>query len=127
MWWSTATSLCSRRSWSDVVNDPEIQKAAKAVGAKGINLAGMCCSANEILMRHGIPVAGNFLQQELAIVTGAVDAMVVDVQCEMQSLAQVAKCYHTKLITTSAKAKIEGAMHIEFDGTQMPRTWPRRS
>ena len=59
---------------------------AKATGAKGINLAGMCCTANEILMRHGIPVAGNFLQQELAIVTGAVDAMVVDVQCEMQSL-----------------------------------------
>ena len=98
-----------------VVKDPEIQKAALATGAKGINLVGMCCSANEILMRHGIPVAGNFLQQELAIVTGAVDAMVVDVQCEMQSLAQVAKCYHTKLITTSAKAKIEGAMHIEFD------------
>ena len=72
------------------VQDPEIQKAAQQVGAKGINLAGMCCSANEILMRHGIPVAGNFLQQELAIVTGAVDAMVVDVQCEMQSLAQVA-------------------------------------
>ena len=98
-----------------VVKDPEVKKAALATGAKGINLVGMCCSANEILMRHGIPVAGNFLQQELAIVTGAVDAMVVDVQCEMQSLAQVAKCYHTKLITTSAKAKIEGAMHIEFD------------
>ena len=98
-----------------VVNEPEIQKAALATGAKGINLVGMCCSANEILMRHGVPVAGNFLQQELAIVTGAVDAMVVDVQCEMQSLAQVAKCYHTKLITTSPKAKIEGAMHIEFD------------
>lgn len=98
-----------------VVKEPEIQKAALAAGAKGINLAGMCCSANEILMRHGIPVAGNFLQQELAIITGAVDAMVVDVQCEMQSLAQVARCYHTKLITTSPKAKIEGAMHIEFD------------
>ena len=99
----------------DVVYDPDIQQAAKAVGAKGVNLAGMCCSASEVLMRHGIPVAGNFLQQELAIVTGAVDAMVVDVQCEMQSLAQVAKCYHTKLITTTPKAKIDGAMHIEFD------------
>jgi anaerobic carbon-monoxide dehydrogenase catalytic subunit len=104
-----------------VINDPEIQQAAKSVGAKGINLAGMCCSASEVLMRHGIPVAGNFLQQELAIVTGAVDAMVVDVQCEMQSLAQVAKCYHTKLITTSSKAKIEGAMHIEFDEHNAPK------
>ena len=94
--------------------DPEIKKMAEAVGAKGINLAGMCCSANEVLMRHGIPVAGNFLQQELALVTGAVELMTVDVQCEMQGLKTVADCYHTKLITTSDRAKIEGAEHIEF-------------
>ncbi len=94
--------------------DPEIKKAAEKVGAKGVNLAGMCCSANEVLMRHGVPVAGNFLQQELAMVTGAVDLMTVDVQCEMQGLKQVSECYHTKLITTSDRAKIEGATHIEF-------------
>jgi carbon-monoxide dehydrogenase catalytic subunit len=95
--------------------DPEIQAYARSKGARGINLAGMCCSANEVLMRHGIPSAGNFLQQELAIVTGAVDAMVVDVQCEMQALADVAKCYHTKVITTDRRAKMQGARHIEFD------------
>ena len=61
--------------------DPEMLADAKAKGAAGINLAGICCTANEILMRHGIPVAGNFLQQELAIVTGAVEMMIVDVQC----------------------------------------------
>ena len=110
---------------ADVVHDPEIQKAAREVGAKGVNLVGMCCSANEILMRHGIPVAGNFLQQELAIVTGVVDAMAVDVQCEMQSLVQVAKCYHTKLITTSPKAKIEGATHIEFVEQDAPNVAKR--
>ena len=96
--------------------EPEAIQYAQNKGAKGIQLAGMCCSANEILMRHGIPVAGNYLQQELAIITGAVDAMVVDVQCEMQSLANVAKCYHTKLITTDDRARIEGeTMHIPFD------------
>ena len=78
-------------------------------------MAGMCCTANEILMRHGIPIAGNFLQQELAIVTGVIDAMVVDVQCEMQSIHDVAQCYHTEIITTSPKAKISGARHIQFD------------
>jgi carbon-monoxide dehydrogenase catalytic subunit len=88
---------------------------AESKGAKGINLAGMCCTANEILMRHGVPLAGNFLQQELALVTGAVDAMVVDIQCIMQSLADIAQCYHTKIITTSPKARIPGAIHIEFD------------
>jgi carbon-monoxide dehydrogenase catalytic subunit len=96
-------------------SEPEMLKLAKAKGAKGINLSGMCCTANEILMRHGVPIAGNFLQQELAIVTGAVDAMVVDVQCIMQSIQTVAECYHTKIITTSTKAKIPGATHIEFD------------
>jgi len=95
--------------------DPEMVALAKSKGASGINIAGMCCTANEILMRHGIPLAGNFLQQELAIVTGAVEAMVVDVQCIMQSLTAVAECYHTKIITTSVKAKITGAIHIQFD------------
>jgi carbon-monoxide dehydrogenase catalytic subunit len=98
-----------------VAQEPEMIELAKSKGAEGINLAGMCCTANEILMRHGVPIAGNFLQQELAIVTGAVDAMVVDVQCIMQSIQTVAECYHTKIITTSPKAKIPGAVHIEFD------------
>jgi carbon-monoxide dehydrogenase catalytic subunit len=98
-----------------VAQEPEMIELAKAKGAKGINLSGICCTANEILMRHGVPLAGNFLQQELALVTGAVDAMVVDIQCIMQSLPDIAQCYHTKIITTSPKAKIPGAMHIEFD------------
>lgn len=96
------------------IRDPEIKALTEKSGAVGINLAGMCCSANEVLMRHGIPCAGNFLQQELALVTGAVELMTVDVQCQMQGLQSVAECFHTKLISTSNRAKIEGAEHIEF-------------
>ena len=95
--------------------DPELLAYAESKGAKGINLAGICCTANEILMRHGIPPAGNFLSQELAIATGSVEAMVVDVQCIMQALGALSQSYHTKLVTTSPKAKIEGAVHMEFD------------
>ena len=98
-----------------VTQDPEMIEYAKSKGAKGINLAGMCCTANEILMRHGVPIAGNFLQQELAIVTGVIEAMIVDVQCIMQGLADVAQCYHTKIITTDPRAKIQNATHIELD------------
>jgi carbon-monoxide dehydrogenase catalytic subunit len=98
-----------------VAREPKMIELAKSKGANGINLAGICCTANEILMRHGVPLVGNFLQQELALVTGAVEAMVVDVQCIMQSLPDIAQCYHTKIITTSPKAKIPGALHIEFD------------
>ena len=96
---------------------PEMQELAKKVGANGIQLSGICCTANEILMRHGVPLAGNFLQQELAIITGAVDAMVVDVQCIMENVANVAQCFHTKVITTNPRAKIASGntIHIEFD------------
>jgi carbon-monoxide dehydrogenase catalytic subunit len=95
--------------------DPEIIEYARAAGAKGVNISGICCTANEILMRQGIPAAGNFLHQELAILTGAVEAMVVDVQCIMQALVELAKNFHTKIITTSPKVKIKGATHIQFD------------
>jgi carbon-monoxide dehydrogenase catalytic subunit len=95
--------------------DPEIIEYARAAGAKGVNLSGICCTANEILMRQGIPAAGNFLQQELAILTGAVEAMVVDVQCIMQALVSLARNFHTEIITTSPKVRIKGATHMEFD------------
>ena len=95
--------------------DPEIIAYAKAAGAQGIQLSGICCTANETLMRQGIPAAGNFLHQELSIMTGAVEAMVVDVQCIMQALVGLASHFHTKIITTSPKVKITGATHIEFN------------
>ena len=94
--------------------DLELVELAKEVGADGINLAGMCCTGNEVTMRHGVKTAGDFHQQELAIVTGAVEAMIVDVQCIFPALAKVAKCYHTKFITTSPKAKIAESTYMEF-------------
>jgi len=96
------------------VQDEELISYAKSKGATGINLAGICCTANEILMRHGLPIAGNMLQQELAIATGAVDAMIVDVQCIMPSLPEVVRCYHTELITTSTKGNIPEARRFNL-------------
>jgi len=94
--------------------DPELLKEAADAGATGINISGICCTANEILMRHGVPIAGNFLQQELAVMTGAVDLMMVDVQCIMPALSDLVNHYHTKLVTTSPKAKFPGVEHVEF-------------
>jgi carbon-monoxide dehydrogenase catalytic subunit len=95
--------------------DEQLLAQAKKAGANGINVAGTCCTANELLMRHGIPIAGNFLNQELVIATGAIELMAVDVQCVMQGLTQVAKCYHTKLITTADKAKMPEVEHVSMD------------
>lgn len=103
---------------SDVIvtasQDKNLIEAARQKGAKGIIVAGICCTANEILVRRGIPVAGNFLQQELAILTGAVEVMVVDIQCIIPGIAQAARHFHTKIISTSPKASIPGVEHIEF-------------
>ena len=104
-----AESLCMAAS------DEEIVALAKKAGAKGVNLAGVCCTGNEILMRRGIPVAAGFIQQEVVLATGAVEAMVVDVQCIMQSVQEVSKSFHTDIITTNYRAKIDGATHIQFD------------
>lgn len=93
----------------------ENRQAAEAVGAKRVNVVGLCCTGNEVLLRQGVGMAGNESHSELAIMTGAVDAMVVDVQCIFPALADLASCFHTKFITTSEQAKIPGALHIQFD------------
>lgn len=93
---------------------PEMQELAKEVGADGITLSGICCTGNELTMRHGVKIAGDFHQQELAIITGAVEAMIVDVQCIFPALADLSKHYHTKFITTSPKARITGSTYMEF-------------
>jgi len=98
----------------EAARDPELVARAKELGAAGINLAGQCCTGNELLMREGIPSAGSFLHQELAIMTGAVEAMVVDVQCIMPQLPDLSEHFHTRVLTTSPKAMIPGAEHLEF-------------
>ncbi|MCP5004906.1 MAG: anaerobic carbon-monoxide dehydrogenase catalytic subunit [Planctomycetes bacterium] len=95
--------------------DPELLKEAEAVGAKGISIAGICCTANEMLMRHGVPLAGHMKMQEMALATGAIELITVDIQCVMQGDEEVASHFHTKLITTSPKAKIAGCSHIEIN------------
>jgi len=99
----------------EAVNDPELIALAKEKGATGINLAGLCCTGNELMMRQGIPMAGNHLMTELVIVTGAVELIVVDYQCIMPSLVTVGGCYHTKMVTTADKAKFTGAEHVKFE------------
>jgi carbon-monoxide dehydrogenase catalytic subunit len=99
---------------AELADDKELVDYAKSKGANGINVVGICCTANEVLMRQGIAPIGNFLSQEMAIMTGAVELMVVDIQCIMQSLGELTKRYHTKLVTSSPKCKIPGAIHMEF-------------
>lgn len=92
----------------------KLENEAIEAGAAGINVAGICCSGNEVLMRQGVPLAGNYLSQELAIITGSVELMVVDVQCFMPSITKVASCYHTKVVTTTPIGQLPEAEYIPF-------------
>ena len=92
----------------------EKENDAEAAGAAGINLVGICCTGNEVMMRHGIPACTHSVSQETAIMTGALDAMVVDYQCIMPALVNAAECAGTTIITTMEIAKIPGATHVEF-------------
>ncbi len=96
-------------------NDPEMIAYAKTFGAKGINVVGVCCTSNEVAMRHGIPMAGNFLNQENVVLTGACEAIVVDIQCIFPALGPLSKCFHTKFITTSPIARMPDSEYIQFD------------
>ncbi|MBT0664180.1 anaerobic carbon-monoxide dehydrogenase catalytic subunit [Geobacter pelophilus] len=100
---------------AEMAQSAENRQAAEAVGAKRVNVVGLCCTGNEVLLRQGVGMAGNESHSELAIMTGAVDAMVVDVQCIYPAIADLASCFHTKFITTSEQAKIPGSLHIQFD------------
>jgi acetyl-CoA synthase len=101
---------------SEVVCDlaDELKSEAEAAGAKGINVAGICCTANELLMRRGVPIATNMAAQELAIMTGVLDAMVIDYQCIAPTAGWWAQCFHTRLISTMPITRIPTDLHIEF-------------
>ncbi|MGN0400260.1 MAG: anaerobic carbon-monoxide dehydrogenase catalytic subunit [Blautia sp.] len=99
----------------EYAEDPEMLALAKSVGAKGINVAGVCCTSNEVAMRRGVPMAGNFLQQENVVLTGACEAIVVDVQCIFPALGPLSKCFHTKFITTSPIAQMPDSDFIRFN------------
>jgi len=92
-----------------------MKEDAKKVGAEGINIVGICCTGNELLMREGVYLATSSASQEMAIMTGALDAMIVDIQCIYPAVQTVAECFHTKIVTTESIMKIPGAQHIDFN------------
>jgi carbon-monoxide dehydrogenase catalytic subunit len=107
---------CFSEMLVEAAESKEMIDYARGKGAQGVNIVGLCCTANEITMRHGVKMAGNFLQQENALLTGAVEMMCVDVQCIFPSLARLKDCFHTKFVTSSPVCRIPGSTYVEFSG-----------
>jgi len=102
--------------------DKQLLDKARSMGADGINIVGCCCTGNEVLMRHGVPIVGSSLSQELVIATGLVEAFVVDVQCIFPNIENVAKKFHTKVISTMKEARLKSAMHIPYEDENADET-----
>ncbi|WP_153114772.1 anaerobic carbon-monoxide dehydrogenase catalytic subunit [Rhodocyclus tenuis] len=97
-------------------DDPEFQQLARDAGAKGIRFFGICCSGLSSLYRHGgISPLANAVGAELVLGTGAIDLWVADVQDVYPGIMEVAKCFHTRVVTTSDSCRLPGAEHIAFD------------
>ncbi len=97
------------------VSSAEILELAHEAGAADIVIGGMCCTGHEALARHGVPTVTGAMGQELVLGTGAVDAVVVDMQCVLPGIQAVASCFGTEIVTTCRSNRIPGATHIPFD------------
>lgn len=100
----------------DIVGTPKIMEKVKAAGAGDIKLYGMCCTGGEFVERDlGIPLVAMASSAEMAVATGAFEAIVVDQQDVLPGMMPVARRFHTKVITTSPSGRKEGAIVLELD------------
>lgn len=93
----------------------EFDNEARAAGAQaGVNVVGIGGTGEDILVRQGRSSATSHVSQELPVLTGVVDALVLGSQCIMPSLPAIAQGYHTQVITSMPIGKIPGATYVEL-------------
>lgn len=97
------------------VRSEPMQALARERGAEGIVVGGLCCTGHEALARHGVPSVAGVTGEELVLGTGAVDAIVVDMQCALPGMAAVAECFGTEIVTTYRGNRFPGDTHVPFD------------
>jgi len=101
--------------------EPEMLAEAAAAGADGFDFYGICCSGQELLARHGVPSVTGILGQEFALATGALDALVVDLQCVLPAIMPVAREKGTIVVTTHDSNRLEGAVHMPAEPGTLPQ------
>ena len=102
-------------------HDAAAQEKAQATGAKGLRIIGSIETGQELVQRFAVDdvfcgLTGNWLTEELAIATGAVDVFAADMNCTVPTLAETAKAHGTLLIPVSDLVRIPGSeAPISFD------------
>ncbi|RLI76096.1 carbon-monoxide dehydrogenase catalytic subunit [Archaeoglobales archaeon] len=89
----------------------EVQNKAKEVGAKGLRIIGFIETGQELIQRFDSPVfagiVGNWIVQEFALATGAVDVFAADMNCALPSLSEYQR-YGVKIVPVSRLVRLRG-------------------
>ncbi len=91
----------------------EVQDMAKAAGAKGIKIIGSIETGQELQQRYAANgvfagLTGNWITQEFALATGAIDVFAMDMNCSLPTLAVYEEKYNTTLVPVSKLVRIRG-------------------
>ena len=98
----------------EIAANKALNEKAKQAGAKGIKLYGSMDTGQELLQRLGTAgqgfagQLGNWLTQELMVATGAVDLVMMDLNCSIPGIKLAADKFHTKLVSVSHVLRMEG-------------------
>ncbi len=104
------------------VNSDEMINLAKAAGATGIALHGSMCVGQELMQRQKTSAqgfasqTGNWINQEYLVATGAVDLLMMDMNCSIPGLKDVADRFHTKLVSVDRILRMAGVVdHVDYE------------
>lgn len=107
-----------------IAHEEALQAKAKAAGAKGLRIVGSIETGQELVQRFEVDdvfvgLTGNWLSEETAVATGAVDVFAADMNCTVPTLAETCKAHGALLIPVSDLIGVPGAEPaIVFDPAQ---------
>ncbi len=100
---------------------PEMLRLAKEAGASDIKVLGSMCTGQELMQRSATSAkgfagqTGNWINQEYLIATGAIDLVMMDLNCSTPALKSMADHFHTKVISVDKLVRMAGVTdHLDF-------------
>jgi carbon-monoxide dehydrogenase catalytic subunit len=114
----------------ELAHTDKAQQLARAAGAKGLRIIGSTETGQELMQRAECDdifpgCIGNWIVQEYAFATGAVDVFAMDMNCSVPTLGELAEKYGVTLVAVSELVGVPGTHHrIEYEPDKvMDQAW----
>jgi carbon-monoxide dehydrogenase catalytic subunit len=104
----------------EAARSDQAQQMARQAGARGLRIIGSTETGQELMQRTEaddvfLGCIGNWIMQEYALATGAVDVFAMDMNCSVPTLGELAEKYGTTLVAVSDLIGVPGTHHrIEY-------------